>query len=286
MLIGWLIYSAQDVETNQSFIHWLIEEADLQQIELTLIQREALDIGIVDGQWICHIHQKSVPLPDFAIVRTVEPLLNLQLENMGIHVFNSSTVSRLCNHKMLTHFEMNKLNIPMVDTLFMKSKNLTEEPPMPYPFVMKAAVSHGGGHVFLINNKNEWLKQIKKIPTGDVLIQSCHVQLGKDVRVFVVGQQIIGAVLRQSVTDFRANYKLGGDALWYPLNDDEKHLVNRIINHFQFGMVGIDFFIGLDGQLIFNEIEDVVGSRTLSQVSKTNIARDYMTWIKKATATN
>lgn len=286
MQTGWLIYSAEDVKTNQSFICWMIEEAHLQQIELTLIQREAMDIGIVGGEWVCHIHQQLVPLPDIAIIRTVEPLLNLQLENMGIHVFNSSTISRLCNHKMLTHFEMNKLHIPMVDTLYIKSKNITEKPPMPYPFVVKDAVSHGGRHVFLINNKHEWLKHIKQIPSGDILIQSCQVQLGKDIRVFVVGQQIIGAVLRQSDTDFRANYKLGGKALWYPLSDDEHRLVHRIINHFQFGMVGIDFFIGLDGQLIFNEIEDVVGSRTLSHVSEINIVRDYMNWIKKATAAN
>ena len=205
---------------------------------------------------------------------------------MGVNIFNSPTISKICNDKALTHFEINKLRIPMVDTFFIQKSNLRKEPPIPYPFVIKDAKSRGGKHVFFVHNKKEWFDCISTLSSHELIIQSCQVQLGKDIRIFVVGKQIIGAVLRESASDFRANYKLGGSATWYELNEKEIQLVKKITNHFNFGMVGIDFLIGLDGNLIFNEIEDVVGSRTLSAVSDKNIVRDYITLIKKETAMN
>src|SRR5690625_6839454 len=92
--------------------------------------------------------------------------------------------------------------------------------------------------------------------------------MGKDLRVFVIGKQIIAAVLRVNNNDFRANFKLGGSAFLYHLTIDEVEMINKIINHFDFGLVGIDFLIDKEGNLLFNEIEDVVGSRILSETTK------------------
>jgi gamma-F420-2:alpha-L-glutamate ligase len=50
---------------------------------------------------------------------------------------------------------------------------------------------------------------------------------------------------------------------------------------FDFGLVGIDFIFAEDGSLMLNEIEDVVGSRTLSALSDMNIVREYLTFIKE-----
>lgn len=281
MKTGWLIYKTVDARANDSFITWFIEEAEQQNIQLTLVLREELSIGISEGNLICHLNQKKISLPDFAIIRTIEPLLNLQFETLGMSVFNSSSIAQICNDKALTHFEVNKLNILMVDTIFTLKENLTDNPPCPYPFVMKESVSRGGKHVYLINNNGEWDLYRQHLSTNNIIIQSSDVQHGKDLRVFVVGKKIIGAVLRKSKTDFRANFKLGGTATWYVLNQQERHVILKIINHFDFGMVGIDFLIGHNDQLIFNEIEDVVGSRILSEVSNINIVSEYISFIKK-----
>ena len=45
-------------------------------------------------------------------------------------------------------------------------------------------------------------------------------------------------------------------------------------------MVGIDFIFDEHGHFLFNEIEDVVGSRTLSALSEINIVREYLKFIK------
>ncbi|MDY0408587.1 RimK family alpha-L-glutamate ligase [Virgibacillus soli] len=279
---GWLIYSLKDAKTNQTFIDWFIEEAEKQNIDLTLIIREYLQIGIVDNKRTILYEHQSIHEPDIAIVRTIEPLLNEVLEDFGIAVFNSAYISRICNDKALTHIEVNKLEIPMVDTLFLRTYNVHEIPPIPYPFIVKSTDGHGGKNVKLIQHTRDWDIYLNSKPTGNIIIQTCDVQFGKDIRVFVVGKEIIGAVLRQSDKDFRANFTLGGTATWYNLSQSERKIVQTIINHFDFGMVGIDFLIDKQNNILFNEIEDVVGSRTLSKVSDINLLEHYVTWILRS----
>ena len=277
---GWLIYDKQSANENMSYIEWFIDEAKQQSIQLELVYRESLTTGIVDGKHQLFIDQNTVTLPDFAVIRTIEPVLQVFLEACHIHTFNSSMVSTICNHKMLTHMEVNKLHIPMVPTYFTSKKTLSENPPITYPLVIKEASGRSGKQVHLIKNHEEWKMAFSTLSTNDIIIQSANVELGKDVRVFVIGKEIIGAVLRVNKNDFRANFKLGGDAEPFTLSAADRKMIQKIIDHFDFGLVGIDFLIGKDGELLFNEIEDVVGSRILSEVSNVNLLEKYVTYIK------
>ena len=96
----------------------------------------------------------------------------------------------------------------------------------------------------------------------------------------MIGTEIIAAVLRTAKEGFKSNFSLGGEVSLYELSDSEIEIVNRIIGQFEFGLVGIDFIIGDDGELIFNEIEDVVGSRMLYQCSDINIVEKYLSFIR------
>ena len=281
MKSGWLIYSKENAVQNSSYINWFIDEADKQSLTLSLIIREEMTIGIVNNKQCILVKSEVVVPPDFAIVRTIETLLNLHLENMGVRVFNSSEISRICNNKALTHHYINQLGIPMVNTIYAKRETIQDDPPLSFPFIVKEVSGRGGKQVYFIENQTDWINCKMSIQT-DIIIQSSDVQLGKDLRVFVVGKEIIAAILRESSTDFRANFKLGGTAKIYQLNDQEKKLIYKIINYFDFGMVGIDFLIGHNGELLFNEIEDVVGSRTLSIADNVNILEKYITLIKNA----
>jgi gamma-F420-2:alpha-L-glutamate ligase len=277
---GWLIYSEQDANENESYINWYIEESKKQDLQIDLVLREKLTIGISENKHMLLVNNRKVTLPGFAIVRTIEPLLSLQLEQLGIAVFNSSKVADICNHKGKTYYEIAKLGIPMVDTYFAMHKNLTKAPPMSYPFVIKEVSGRGGKQVYFIKTLEHWHTFFESSSAVEYVIQSTNVQLGKDLRVFVIGNEIIGAVLRESNDDFRSNYKLGGKAIWYELNPTEEKVVRTIIQHFEFGLVGIDFLFSSEGELLFNEIEDVVGSRTLSAVSDINIVERYISFIK------
>lgn len=281
MYNAWLIYNKHDADENSSFINWFKDEAESQNIALELILRESITIGITNNKRSVLYKNKPITLPNFAIVRAVDPLLSLHLEGLGIRVFNSSYLSWICNNKELTYHHIHDLNIPMVDTIYTNLKQLLKTKPLDYPFVVKESTGRGGQQVFLIENESDWNSCELNLSPNNLIMQSCDVMFGRDLRVFVVGKEIVGAVLRENPNDFRANFKLGGTATWYPLNKEETELVETIIHHFQFDMVGIDFLFSKDGTLLFNEIEDVVGSRTLSAVSDINILRKYISHIKK-----
>ncbi|EQB35817.1 MULTISPECIES: ATP-grasp domain-containing protein [Virgibacillus] len=281
MLKGWIVYSKKDFRGNQSYINWFIKEAARQSLQLQLVIRENITIGIENNQRRVYFNGEMITDLDFAIVRTIDPMLSTHLEACNIIVFNSAYVSRVCNDKALTHHIVQQLNIPMVDTIYSKKEQLSSHPPLPYPFIIKETSGRSGKQVYYIADKQSYLRCQQLLRTTNLVIQSCHVQMGKDLRVFVVGKKIVAAVLRQNDTDFRANFKLGGSATLYKLNNEERCLIKKIVEYFDFGMVGIDFLIDYDGNLLFNEIEDIVGSRTLSNSSDINILRIYVDHISE-----
>ncbi|MFS0751301.1 ATP-grasp domain-containing protein [Oceanobacillus sp. 1P07AA] len=282
MTVGWLIYSEGDAIKNASYIEWFQLEATKQGLSLQLIIREQLTVGINTNQPILCYDNKQITIPDFAIVRYMDPLLSKHLEGIGISVFNSSTISQIFNHKGYTHNAIIQTGVSMPDTYYYSNGLLPHNPPLGFPFIGKIANGKGGKQVSLIHNMNEW-DTYRLNCHSDIILQSTEdIQFGKDIRVFVIGKQIIGAVLRESKTDFRANYTLGGTASLYNLTSHQRSLVQKIIDEFHFDMVGIDFLLSTEGELRFNEIEDVVGSRTWSKVSNINLLELYIKHIKSS----
>lgn len=274
---GWVVYRRRDAERNRDFIRWLIEEAKRVEIDLQLVLREELFVGTSSGRPSIRQEGKFVQLPAFVIVRTPEPLFSFHLETLGIRTFNSYEISFICNHKARTYQAMARLGIPMLDTVYMTGEQLSTYPPFAYPFVVKTATGRGGDEVFLVENASERSTLGARYTDTDLVAQPLAPVIGRDVRVFVVGKTIVGAVLRLSNTDFRANYSLGGQVRWFELNHKQRELVSRVVETYEVGMVGIDFLFDEDGDFLFNEMEDVVGSRSLSHVRPTeNIVRRYM----------
>lgn len=270
------------MEENESYIDWFIEEAKKQDISLSLVIREQLQIGIETGMPVINVQYKRVSLPDFVVIRTIEPTLQTFFESFGVETFNSAETAFICNHKSLTHMKMNELEIPMVPTFFTTKQHMPTISPLSYPVIVKEAMGRSGKQVYFVENNDAWERVKAQVETDDILIQSASVQLGKDVRVFVIGKEIIASVLRRNRHDFRANYRLGGEAIPYTLSKEEEKMVRKIVEHFNFGLVGIDFLIDHRGQLLFNEIEDVVGSRILSKVSNINLLKKYVAYIKNS----
>lgn len=278
---GWLIYASEDIERNRSYIDWFIKEGALQGVKIELVPREQLTIGLTNNESTIVRDNNQMNLPQFTIIRTIEPILQYAFQQNGVKTFNSFTIASLTNDKSQTYMEVAKLGIPILQTFFITKNTFPTTPPLAYPFVVKEANGRSGKQVYYIENENEWLKLSDIVTERNIIIQEANVQLGKDLRVFIVGKEIIAAVLRENVHDFRANYTLGGSATLFSLSTKQKGLIQKIVDHFDFGMVGIDFLLDDNNELVFNEIEDVVGSRILSLVSEINLLRKYVSFIKE-----
>ena len=279
---GLLIYKKQDYELNKTYASMLIEYGKSHHMQVQLVLYEDIQYGVdQEGLWIQHQGQKIGEI-DFVINRSRESMLSRHLEWMNIKVFNSYEVTHLANHKGRTHQFISHIGIPALKTLFWNATYMTTEYiPFEYPFVIKAPEGHGGTEVFVVHHLKEVEQILEKYPYKEWIFQQLCLHTGEDVRVFIIGGKIIGAIRRFSKTDFRANYCLGGEIEWYELSQKEKELVEKILAHLVCDYVGIDFIIDEKGDFIFNEIEDAVGSRSLYTLKKVDTARLYMEHIAK-----
>lgn len=279
MKTAWIIYRESDAIKNKHYIEMYFKEGKRLGIIFELLFREKIMIGTNGHRLFLTYDGKKKEKPDFVIHRVIDPLLAKQLECLNILVFNNSEVSEICNDKAKTYQQITSLGISCVPTTFHKNHEIvnmsfTKEQ------VIKSVDGHGGGQVFSGESSYHEIKN--GIANSDFVVQKRIVSDGKDVRVYVIGKEMIAAVCRKvkcESSEFRANYSLGGDVSLYEMKDDEKILIEKIVNHFSFAMVGIDFLVDNSGKWIFNEIEDVVGARMLYQCSDINLVRKYLDFI-------
>jgi RimK family alpha-L-glutamate ligase len=271
MSVGWILYHQEQYDKNKEYCDLYFQAFKKRGIRIELVVLESLEINIQNNQLV-FIHGGLVSEePDFVINRTNNFLIAELLEIHGIKVFNNSMVSRLCNDKRLTYALMSKLGIPTMDTYLYPCSGQ----PKYYPLVAKDSFGSGGKQVFLVNNKAE---EIDCLKNKNLLLQKKCEEVGKDVRVYVIGKSIVCAILRESTGDFRSNYSLGGSCKVVNLDEALKTAVNRIIDHFDFGMVGIDFLYS-EGKYYFNEIEDSVGARMVYKLTDIDIVDLYVEFI-------
>lgn len=259
-MTGWLIYKKDEVERNRFFIEKWFQAAEALKAEISLVFAEDIHFGIKNNAAFLK-HSENLALPDFAVMRLAYSLLSRHMENMGIRVFNSSKVSEICNDKRKTHMLLQGL-VPMMDSAFVDS-SLQSKAPFPFPLVVKASHSCGGRKVFLCKNNEEYNNALSACAPDSAVVQKLSDTIGKDVRAYVLGNKIIKTMLRfNSDGDFRSNIGQGGHHTEYILDKKTKSHIEKILALFDFDFVGIDFIFN-KGELVFNEIEDAVGTRML-----------------------
>ncbi len=258
---GWLIYDKEGAARNRTFIDFWFSAAAKRGVDLELLFAED-------------------PLPeqnpDFAVVRTIDPALSFRLEGRGIRVYNPASVSETCNDKWKTYQLASRLGVP-----FPKTEYIPDPAVMPsrtYPYVLKACAGHGGTQVFMVKNGEE--EQIAKQALAGIpsVAQEPVSDLGKDLRVYVLGGEILAGMLRVSHTDFRSNFCLGGTAIPHALTEKERTIVEAFTEALPLGLAGIDL-IYHEGEPVFNEIEDVVGCRMLYSQTEIDPVALYLDWI-------
>ncbi len=286
---AWLIYEKRDAKKNQSFIEMHQKSGRELGMEIQLIYAEELSIVVEQSGLQLWYQGKRKEKPDFALHRARNYILARQLEGMGVPVYNNSRVALAGNHKGIAYQEVSSLSIPVVETCICKQEHLPKKllrlpadqgGRLVKPVVVKAVSGHGGSQVFLYENREQLEAVISGLGRDDAVIQPLISGPGEDIRVYVVGNRIKGCVLRRAEGDFRANFSLGGSIFPYKLTKKEESLVEKILGHWYFDFAGIDFIRDGAGRLLFNEIEDAVGSRMYYQCYEEDILFSYLKYLK------
>ncbi|MCR5251963.1 MAG: ATP-grasp domain-containing protein [Lachnospiraceae bacterium] len=255
-----LIYRREDVEKNRAYIALYEEECKKRGLGFSLILYEETDRDL-------SLRKDS---GFFVINRSRSAALAASLEERGIPVFNNSEVSRVGNDKLLAIRRAETWGLPV-----MRTEESSEAFGGSFPLVMKTADGHGGSEVFLIRSAAEAEGIAAAHPGRSFLFQEFCDTPGRDLRIYIVGNRICAAMLRTSDTDFRSNYSLGGNAVPHSLTPEEQAIIETILSELTIGHAGIDL-IYHQGNPVFNELEDVVGSRMLYRHTNIDIVHIYM----------
>lgn len=257
---GILYYSKKDVKRNTLFIEDLTKEANKIGIQLDLVTKNEIPHDYVD----------------FILFRGRDFDFLKQLEDSGFTTINPSEVNRIANHKLRTYEFATLLGVPAIPTKrFRSTKDINC-----YPAIVKTADGHGGDEVFFIAHEEKANRIVQRYKDRELVVQP-YVKTGAtDVRVFVLGNEIIGAVKRTGVDHFKSNYTLGGKIEKYELSRLEIAYAKTIAKALNSDYIGIDFLLSEDGSFVLNEIEDPVGARSLYLTHDFSVAEKLMCYIK------
>ena len=239
MIDGILIYNEKDVEKNKSYISWLIEEGSKRDLNIRLLLDEKINNLEFNFK--------------FAINRSRNFNATYKLEEEGIKVYNNYKFCILGNDKLIAYDYIDTLGIkyPKVfrnlDDSFKKNK-----------VIEKPKNGHGGSDIRIVDEYDniDFSKNVYQEYIEDYI---------GDIRFYVINNKIEHAVIRiPKKNSIISNFTKGGDVHIYNYSNKEEKIINKILENLNIDFGGIDFLLLRNGELLFNEFEDAVGSRMLS----------------------
>ncbi|MDY4214620.1 MAG: ATP-grasp domain-containing protein [Candidatus Onthovivens sp.] len=261
---GIIIYSKIDAKKNYWFIDELIKYFANYDIELNLV---------LDDEYSQYL---TLNLDiKFAINRTRDYKISLDLENKNIKVFNNQIVNKIANNKYLSYLLFKELNLPCMDTYLNIDSSLN------YPLVMKEVTGHGGTEVYLVKSKEEIDSIYRLNKNKTYIFQPLCSNIGIDVRVYMFKNEPLVAFKRESINDdFKSNYSLNHKASIFKLDEEMIAICKKITKELNSDYIGVDFIFN-NNKWVVNEIEDPVGAWMIYDLTNIDLAKIIVDYILK-----
>jgi [lysine-biosynthesis-protein LysW]--L-2-aminoadipate ligase len=169
-------------------------------------------------------------------------------------------VANICGDKLLTSTELERVGIPTPRTLiaFTPESALAACEEIGYPVVMKPAVGSWGRLLARVNDRDaaeallEHKVTLGSFHHGAFYIQEFVRKPGRDIRTFIVGDETICAIYRDS-PHWITNTARGASASNCPVSDELHLLSQAAAKAVGGGVVAIDLFES-DRGLLVNEV--------------------------------
>ena len=241
--------------------------------------------------------------PDFVVFGDKDILLARQFEQLGIPVFNSSFAIEACDHKGLMYQLLAKQNIPIPETIlgpkiYPGTKEIDTasfqhvSKKLGFPMIIKEAYGSFGEQVYLVHNEKDMMEKLQEVQGKPFLFQEfISSSYGRDVRLNVVGDRVVTAMLRSAEDDFRANVSAGGSMEPYTPSEKEINLAIRASQSIGADFAGVDLLFGPDDTPIVCEINGNAHIRNIYNCTGVNVADDMASYIiewfeRKESSTN
>lgn len=267
-MTGWIIYNGTlNVPKINKLVDSLVIEGEKLDIELKKVKNTEI-IPTYNNEGKAELlYLREFERPSFIIFWDKDVLLARHLEKMGFKVFNSSKAIEYCDHKGLMHLELSNSNIqmprtilsPMIFDYLLNSEGYLVKcfNELGKDVIIKESKGSFGMQVYSITNKEDFIKKVMDLNKRNIdfiMQENIKSSYGKDIRVNIIGDKVIGAMLRESNKDFRANISQGGKGKLINLNKEQEELALRAHKVLGLDFSGVDLLFGEDDKPILCEV--------------------------------
>lgn len=198
----------------------------------------------------------------------------------GVAVVNPSSAIEAVKDKLYAHQILAQSNLPIPRTMLVRfpvDPHLVAQQ-IGFPCVIKLLVGSYGDGVVLSRDPASFRDLMELVSGLDrsqslILQQYIGTRPGKDLRVWVIGGQVIGAMLRSSTDgSFKANISRGGDGQAFPLNPELERLARDSAAALNLDIAGVDLLFDGDGYSIC-EVNSAPGFQGFETATGLNLAR-------------
>ena len=228
---------------------------------------------------------------DFVIFWDKDIKLAKMLEDAGHKLFNNSKSIELCDDKSKTYISLKNKNIKQPQTILsplifsgsIASDNDFIEysiDKLKFPIVIKECFGSFGIQVYLSKNKQELVKIIGDLGTIPFILQEfIENSAGKDLRLEVIGDEVIATVMRVNKNDFRANITNGGIAYNYNPSSKQIDMALTVSKYLNLDFAGVDILFGENDEPILCEVNSNAYPINVQNITGVNIVRKILEYI-------
>ena len=249
--------------------------------------RDVEVVRINDGDTFFDIQQLPADI-DVLFERSISYSRGLYISRIfeahGIPVVNSSAVAERCGDKYITSQILAKQGIPTPRVLmaFDEESALQAVEALGYPCVLKPVVGSWGRLLAKVENREMAEALIEHKATLGVQHQVFYIQEyihkpGRDIRAFVIGDELICAIYRSS-ENWITNTARGGVATNCPINAEMSEICRRAAQAVGGGLLALDLFETESGYSV-NEINHTMEFRNSIATTGVNIPAKMVEYV-------
>ncbi|MBN1873129.1 MAG: RimK family alpha-L-glutamate ligase [Anaerolineae bacterium] len=220
------------------------------------------------------------------VLKPLEALIATQLKLAGAMCINDPDAKLRAHNKCLTLQLLAQANLPVPATVltwnFDALDSVIED--LGSPTILKMIEGTWGVGVVRADSPASLISTfdtLKGMGRPFVLQKYIADSAGKDIRAFVIGEQIIAAMSRQAKPgDFRANIHRGGTAIAVPLPDDYARLAVAAAQTLQIEIAGVDMLETVAGPVII-EVNPSPGLEGIEAVTNIDIADHIASYLEQ-----
>lgn len=279
----WIIYNGS--LTSEKFVdqaNLMAEAAESYGVKARVLKNTDIPVTLFKS-----LEEK----PDFAIFYDKDILLGNYLKQQGIPVFNDPEVIETCDNKAKQYIALANAGVPMPKTIVAPKiypkftirhtgyyEQVIRE--LGLPMIIKEAHGSFGMKVYLIENEEQFYEKVESLSGVDFVFQEYIASsYGRDIRVNVVGGEVVAAMYRHSEIDFRANITNGGVASKVVLTEAQKRVALQAAEAVGAEYAGVDLLFGKADEPIICEVNAAAHIRNIYNVTGVNVGHKLIAYI-------